>query len=430
MRNKKRFGWILAAGLLAANVLPCYGATTQEQIDAQQQKKQQTEASLESTEDRIQELESMKDESEAYLSELNRQLTDLTASLQQLQEDASQKQAELVQVQSELAEAKTRESKQMEDMTLRIQYMYERSQTGALEMLFSADGFMDFLNRANNISEITRYDREMLADYEETRQEVEEKEQLVLEEQEAIRELQEESAEKQDQVQELYEATYNQVQEYAASLNGAESEKAELLAQIQSQEDILNQLLIQAKQEEIEAQRKAEEEQRAAEEAARQAALQQAAEEQQAQQEESTPSYDVVEETPAPDSSSSESDSSQETLPPEQSSDSSDSDSSDSGNSSGGTYLGNFKLTAYCSCSICCGVWAANPGLTASGAIAQEGVTVAMAGVPFGTKLMINGHVYTVQDRGTAYGHVDIYFSSHAAALQFGMQYADVYQLN
>lgn len=420
MRNKKRFGWILTAALLTANVLPCYGATTQEKISAAQQEKQQTEASLESTEDRIDELESMKGESEAYLSELNRQLADLTASLQTLQKESSQKEAELTQVQNELAEAKNRESKQMDAMMLRIQYMYEHSQTGALEMLFSADNFMDFLNRATNISEITKYDREMLADFESTRQEVEEKESQVLEDQEEIRRLQEESSRKQEQVQELYEATYNQIQEYAASLDGAQSEKASLLAEIENQEDTLNQLLIQAKQEEAEARQREEAAKKAAEEAARQAAeeaaRQQEAEAQQAQQEnsvDSAPSQTETVETPEPEVS-------QEPVQEENSSES----------NSSGTYLGNFKLTAYCACSICCGQWAANPGLTASGAIAQEGVTVAMAGVPFGTKLLINGHVYTVQDRGTAYGHVDIYFTNHEAALQFGLQYADVYQLN
>ena len=67
---------------------------------------------------------------------------------------------------------------------------------------------------------------------------------------------------------------------------------------------------------------------------------------------------------------------------------------------------------------------------TASGAMPTSGHTVAMAGVPFGTQLLINGTVYTVEDLGTPYGHVDIYFDSHAEALSFGLQYADVYQLN
>ena len=56
-----------------------------------------------------------------------------------------------------------------------------------------------------------------------------------------------------------------------------------------------------------------------------------------------------------------------------------------------------------------------------------EGRTVAMEGLDFGTKLLIDGNIYTVEDRGTPYGHVDIYMDSHDACLDFGVQYADVY---
>ena len=107
--------------------------------------------------------------------------------------------------------------------------------------------------------------------------------------------------------------------------------------------------------------------------------------------------------------------------------DDSESDSSDSSSSSQGKYLGNFMLTAYCNCAQCCGT-AGNA--TASGVMPTAGHTVAMAGVPFGTQLLINGTVYTVEDLGTPYGHVDIYCGSHSEALSFGLQYADVYQLN
>ena len=102
--------------------------------------------------------------------------------------------------------------------------------------------------------------------------------------------------------------------------------------------------------------------------------------------------------------------------------------SDDTIDTSQGKYLGRFKLTAYCSCSICCGKWSG--GGTASGTTPTPGRTIAMAGVPFGTKLSINGQIYTVEDRGTAYGHVDIFMGSHSQALSFGMKYADVYQVN
>ena len=117
--------------------------------------------------------------------------------------------------------------------------------------------------------------------------------------------------------------------------------------------------------------------------------------------------------------------SSEDTSSEDTSSDTADT-SSDSGSSSQGTYLGNFTLTAYCNCAQCCGT-AGN--LTASGTVPTAGRTVAMAGVPFGTKLLINGNVYTVEDLGTPYGHVDIYCGSHEEALSFGLQSADVYQV-
>ena len=90
-------------------------------------------------------------------------------------------------------------------------------------------------------------------------------------------------------------------------------------------------------------------------------------------------------------------------------------------------YLGTFTLTAYCNCAGCCGT-AGNA--TASGVMPTSGHTVAMGGIDFGTKLLINGTVYTVEDRGTPYGHVDIYMDSHDAALQFGMGSAEVYLIN
>lgn len=90
-----------------------------------------------------------------------------------------------------------------------------------------------------------------------------------------------------------------------------------------------------------------------------------------------------------------------------------------------GKYLGKFKLTAYCACSICCGQYA--NGITASGTAPVQGRTIAMYGVPFGTKLVVGNEIYTVEDRGTPYGHIDIYMVNHADAQAFGVKKADVY---
>lgn len=97
-------------------------------------------------------------------------------------------------------------------------------------------------------------------------------------------------------------------------------------------------------------------------------------------------------------------------------------------------YVGDFILTAYCSCPICCGIYSnmENP-TTASGTTATQGRTIAAdtSVFPFGTKLVINGQVYTVEDRGGAIvgNRIDVYFNSHQEALIFGRQTAPVYRV-
>lgn len=87
--------------------------------------------------------------------------------------------------------------------------------------------------------------------------------------------------------------------------------------------------------------------------------------------------------------------------------------------------------TAYCPCEICCGKWALNrpDGIvyTASGAIAEEGVTIAADWSVYspGTILYIEGiGERTVQDRGGAISgqKIDVFFNNHEDALHFGRQ--------
>ena len=89
-----------------------------------------------------------------------------------------------------------------------------------------------------------------------------------------------------------------------------------------------------------------------------------------------------------------------------------------------------YKVTAYCSCAKCCGK---TTGITASGTRATAGRTIAApARFAFGTKLSLNGKVYTVEDRGGAISgnKIDLYVSSHAEALAWGVRYLPVSVVN
>lgn len=101
--------------------------------------------------------------------------------------------------------------------------------------------------------------------------------------------------------------------------------------------------------------------------------------------------------------------------------------------------LGEFKLTAYCSCKKCCGFWAYGRPLDengndivigASGERLYQGVSVAVdpAVIPYDSKVYIDGKEYIAHDCGGAIkgNRIDVYFDNHQDALDFGVQYANV----
>ena len=86
---------------------------------------------------------------------------------------------------------------------------------------------------------------------------------------------------------------------------------------------------------------------------------------------------------------------------------------------------GRHRITHYCSGRCCNG---RNAGRTASGAPMVVGRTVATGReYPFGTKLLINGQIYTVEDRGVPNGCVDILVGSHGEANRRGVFRSEIF---
>lgn len=102
--------------------------------------------------------------------------------------------------------------------------------------------------------------------------------------------------------------------------------------------------------------------------------------------------------------------------------------------------IGEFKLTAYCSCEKCCCSWAKKRPVDedgnqivygASGAVLEPGKSIAVdpKKIPYGTNVIINGRKYRADDCGGAIkgNHIDVYFSNHDEAVSFGVQKAELF---
>ena len=91
--------------------------------------------------------------------------------------------------------------------------------------------------------------------------------------------------------------------------------------------------------------------------------------------------------------------------------------------------LGMFTTTGYCGCSKCC----SGLNLTYAGTIPRAGHTISadLSIYPIGTKLMIDGVTYTVEDMGSNVNgnHIDIFYDSHEEALGHGKKTQEVFSV-
>lgn len=131
------------------------------------------------------ELEQSKNDLTSYVTQLDKQLSGIQDKIQQYNTMITEKEEEIEETSRELEEAIRQQEEQYEAMKKRIKFMYEKGDTFYLELLFTSGGFADMTNKADYIESLSRYDRNKLEEYVETKELV----QLCKEELEAEKEV-------------------------------------------------------------------------------------------------------------------------------------------------------------------------------------------------------------------------------------------------
>ena len=120
---------------------------------------------MKSTDELINDLKDSKGDVEDKVQELNNELVDISSKITSLENQLADKSTEIADAEAELAQAEADKQKQYDDMKTRIRYMYENSQTTYLEQLLESNSVAEFLNTAEYIAEIQKYDRQKLDEY-------------------------------------------------------------------------------------------------------------------------------------------------------------------------------------------------------------------------------------------------------------------------
>ena len=93
-----------------------------------------------------------------------------------------------------------------------------------------------------------------------------------------------------------------------------------------------------------------------------------------------------------------------------------------------------YRISHYCSCPKCCGKWSDGYFADGTKCLASTAPVIACNWLKKGTKVKINGIIYTVRDRGakSIFGTFkkpilafDIYCASHVDALNKGVYYTN-----
>ncbi len=163
-----------------------YQAITEDDVKRAERELEDAKQQAQQLDNKLNELNGSISDTESYINQVDGWISDVTLQIYNLNQEINAKQAEIdakqtqindtlaniaavktsiAQTEINLSDAQTTEANQYSSMKLRIQYMYENGDESFLDILFSSDSMIDFLNNAEYISEISKYDREKLIEY-------------------------------------------------------------------------------------------------------------------------------------------------------------------------------------------------------------------------------------------------------------------------
>jgi len=232
----------MVLGVFTALSFTTYALTTQEKIDKTEQEKKENEQKLNETQNNITGMQAEQNTLKGELNNLNTQLTEVSDNLETLEGQIEDKEREIAETQEQLAQAQQTADDQYAAMKKRIQYMYERNDYYFLEAMLSADNFSDMLNYFDYVNALSAYDRKMLTQYEQTRDDIAAYEVKLNTEMEELADYKVKVEAEQARVSGLVSSTSNSIAQYSNQISQAEQEVEAYEAKIKQQEEDLKAL--------------------------------------------------------------------------------------------------------------------------------------------------------------------------------------------
>lgn len=273
----KRILWIaMSLVMIFTNVVNVSASP----ISDAKNKKKDAEKKLNAINEDIEDIEDQKEDLEQEAEEYEQQLVDLLVTIQIINHDIENKEDEIETAKAEYEVALAKQEKQQWAMNKRIKYMYEKGDMNYMQILLESKKFSDAVNKSTYSEKLYAYDRYQLYLYEQTKEEVIEKQKALDEDMAELEEIKLDAVSQEEELQLLVDEYSENIENFDEQLSGAKEKASQYKEQIQKQSEQIKALEAEEQRKALEAaKKKAEEEaKRKAEEEARRKAEEEASE--------------------------------------------------------------------------------------------------------------------------------------------------------
>lgn len=249
MKIRRSVGGIVAGVLLAGSIAGLQHISFADELDDAKQERQRLEERKEEIETELADLENEKSGLLESIEKLDKKTANVNEQLTQVENDLAVATSELAELEEAYTEAEKTEEIQYDTMKKRIKYMYENGSSEYLDILFEAKSFGDMINRMEYVNKITAYDNKMLTQYQETKEDVENKKAAAAVKKEQYDVLLEEVQLEKDNLEKLTKAKQKKLEEYTTAIEDNEEAAKQYSEEIEKKEEEINALLLEAAKE-------------------------------------------------------------------------------------------------------------------------------------------------------------------------------------
>lgn len=265
--RKKKFmrfaGVAMVLTLAAAAVEPVYATT----ISELQQQKEENEKELSNVNQQISDYKGAQADIGSEIEELDAEMVSILTDINLIKEAIQEKEEQIAITQADYDTAVAVKDEQYESMKIRIKFMYEQGDISYLQLFTESLNVSDMLNKAEYVEKVYDYDRKLLAEYQETVEQVAALQDKLEEEKSELQTSQYELEDEEAYLAEVLAQKKEEYENYTVMLAQAKQQAAAYTTKIKQETAQIKQLEEEERKrrEEEERKRKEEEERRKAE---------------------------------------------------------------------------------------------------------------------------------------------------------------------